>query len=138
MLTAAVMPLIQFFISFFMRHAFIWMDKGFSCKSGKTKSKTIQQYVNLYSGPEYMMHAKYAVMLNVIFVTFMYGIAVPLLFPLAFLFFVVSYFVERLALAYSYRKPPMYDDVLNKSALSILKIAPVFMMFFGFWAMGNR
>jgi len=138
MLTAAIMPVIQFFISFGMRRAFICLDRGFSCRKDRTKTKTIQQYVNLYSGPEYMMHAKYAVMLNVIFVTFMYGVAVPLLFPLAFLFFLVSFIVERLALAYSYRKPPMYDDVLNKSALSILKVAPVFMMLFGYWAMGNK
>ena len=117
MLTAAFMPAIEFFISYGMRTAFKFLDKGFSCKSDRTKSKTIQQYVNLHSGPEYMMHFKYAAMLNVIFVTFMYGIAVPLLFPIAFLFFAVSYIVERLTLAYSYRKPPMFDDVLNKSAL---------------------
>ena len=85
-----------------------------------------------------MMHFKYAAMLNVIFVTFMYGLAVPLLFPIACLFFIISYIVERLTLAYSFRKPPMYDDVLNKSAVSILKVAPLFMMFFGFWIMGNR
>ena len=84
------------------------------------------------------MHFKYAAMLNVIFVTFMYGLAVPLLFVFAFLFFGVSYIVERVTLAYSYRKPPMFDDVLNKSAIRVLKVAPLFMMFFGFWAMGNR
>lgn len=85
-----------------------------------------------------MMHFKYAAMLNVVFVTFMYGLAVPLLFPIACVFFAVSYIVERLALAYSYRKPPMFDDVLNKSAIDSLKVAPIFMMFFGFWIFGNR
>jgi hypothetical protein len=49
-------------------------------------------------------------MLNVIFVTFTYGMAIPLLFPIAFIYFAVSNIVERLALAYSYRKPPMFDD----------------------------
>jgi len=72
------------------------------------------------------------------FVTFMYGLAVPLLFPIAFIYFLVSYIVERLALAYSYRKPPMFDDVLNQSAINMLKIAPVFMMIFGYWIFGNR
>jgi len=32
----------------------------------------------------------------------------------------------------------MYDEKLNVSALGILKWAPVFMMFFGYWIMGNR
>ena len=94
--------------------------------------------MNLYSGPEYMMHFKYAGMLNIVFVTFMYGLAVPLLFPLAFLFFAVSYFVERVCLAYSYRLPPSFDDALNKSALYIMKFAPLSMMMFGFWVMGNN
>jgi hypothetical protein len=108
------------------------------CGKAKTKLQTIQAFVNLYSGPEYMMHFKYAGMLNIIFVTFMYGLAVPLLFPLSFLFFAVSYMVERICLAYSYRLPPSFDDALNKSALSILKFAPLTMSLFGFWVMGNQ
>ena len=83
------------------------------------------------------MHFKYAAMLNVIFVTFTYGLTVPLLFPFAFLFFVVSIILERVTLAYSYRKPPMFDDALNKAALRMLKVAPLFMMMFGYWALGN-
>lgn len=138
MLTAAFMPAIEFCIGLSMRTAFRILDSGLRCKQYSTKKKTIQQYVNLYSGPEYMMHFKYAAMLNVVFVTFLYGLAVPLLFPIAMIFFAVSWVVERLTLAYCYRKPPMFDDVLNKSAISSLKVAPVFMMLFGFWVFGNR
>ena len=32
----------------------------------------------------------------------------------------------------------MYDEKLNESAIATLKWAPVFMMLFGFWIMGNR
>lgn len=84
------------------------------------------------------MHFKYAGMLNLVFVTFMYGLAVPLLFPITFLFFAVSYIIERVCLAYSYRLPPSFDDSLNKSALYIMKFAPLTMMLFGYWVMGNR
>ena len=94
--------------------------------------------MNLYSGPEYALHFKYAGMLNVIFVTYTYGIAIPLLFPAAFIYFAVSNIVERLALAYSYRKPPMFDDQLNRAALSYLKLAPLIMMLFGYWCLGNN
>lgn len=138
MLTAAFMPAVEFMIQLSMRTAFRILDSGFKCRKYSTKKKTIQQYVNLYSGPEYMMHFKYAAMLNVVFVTFMYGLAVPLLFPIATIFFAVSWVVERLSLAYSYRKPPMFDDVLNKTAISSLKAAPIFMMVFGFWVFGNQ
>lgn len=32
----------------------------------------------------------------------------------------------------------MYDEKLNRSALGVLKYAPVVMMVFGYWVMGNR
>lgn len=76
-------------------------------------------------------------MLNVIFVTFMYGLAIPLLFPLACLFFAISTIVERLTLAYSFRNPPMFDDKLYRAALRYMKVAPLFMMIFGYWCLGN-
>jgi hypothetical protein len=84
------------------------------------------------------MHFKYSAIMNATFVTFMYGLAVPLLFPIALLFFFVIYSVEKLCLTYFYKIPPMYDEKLNASALGILKWAPVFMMFFGYWIIGNR
>jgi hypothetical protein len=32
----------------------------------------------------------------------------------------------------------MFDEKLNNSALSTLKWAPIFMMAFGWWTMGNQ
>ena len=84
------------------------------------------------------MHFKYSAILNVTFVTFMYGLAIPLLFPIALLFFIIQYCVEKLCITYYYKKPPMYDEKLNLSAIATLKWAPVFMMLFGYWIMGNR
>lgn len=138
MLTAAVWPIIEFFMYYFLRLFFRLLDRSFSCDEYKTKCKTIQQYVNIYSGSDYLIHFKYSAILNVVFVTFMYGLAIPLLFPLACLFFIIFFVVERLALTYSYKKPPMYDEKLNESAIATLKWAPVFMMIFGYWIMGNR
>eukprot|EP00347_Sterkiella_histriomuscorum_P002409 403368266 len=138
LLTAAFFPIAEFFIAWGMKTAFRILDRGFSCNRNLTKCKTVQQYVNLYSGPDYMMHAKYSAMLNVTFVTFMYGLAIPLLFPIAFCYFIVLYCVEKLCLTYFFKKPPMFDEKLNESVIATLKWAPVFMMIFGFWMMGNR
>lgn len=41
------------------------------------------QYIALYSGNDYVMHFKYSSVLNVVFITMMYGVGMPLLFPLA-------------------------------------------------------
>ena len=59
------------------------------------------------------MHFKYSTLLNVIFVTFMYGLGMPILFPIAFLSCFVLYFVEKTMLYYGYRVPPMYDERLS-------------------------
>ncbi len=85
-----------------------------------------------------MMHFKYSAMLNVTFVTFMYGLAIPLLFPIAMTYFIVLFVMEKLLITYFFKKPPMFDEKLNESAIGTLKWAPVFMMIFGYWMFGNR
>ena len=40
-------------------------------------------YKTLYSGPEYVLHFKYSEVLNVTFIAMMYGLAMPILFPIA-------------------------------------------------------
>jgi hypothetical protein len=75
--------------------------------------------------------------MNITFVTFMYGLALPILFPIALLAFFVLYVTERLTITYYYKKPPMYDEKMNEAAIGILKWAPFTMVLFGFWSLGN-
>ena len=84
------------------------------------------------------MHFKYSSILTQVFVSFMYGMCIPLLFPIAFLGIFNMYLVERLAMAYYYQRPPMYDQKLNDSVLGVLKWAPMLMFVFGYWTMGNE
>lgn len=93
--------------------------------------------MNLYSGPEHAMHFKYATILNTVFVTFMFGTALPVLFPIAVFTFFNMYVCERVLLVYYYPKPPVYDGELNDLALAITKWAPIFLIFFGFWTLGQ-
>lgn len=138
MVFAAVWPVIEFGIYYGIKVLKRFIDRGFSCNKDKTKCKTIQQYVDIHAGVDYLIHFKYSAIMNVCFITFLYGLAMPLLFPIALLFYIVMYTVERLCITYYYKKPPMYDEKLNAAALSTLKWAPVFMMAFGFWIMGNQ
>lgn len=64
-----------------------------------------------------MMHFKYSGMMNVLFVTFMYGLAIPLLFPIALLAFSIQYFCEKLTITYFFRKPPMFDEKMNTGSI---------------------
>ena len=98
-----------------------WSDSGFGHlinPNFKSKKTTVQQFVNLYSGPDMPIHYRYSTILNIVFVTFTYGLALPILFPIAFLSMLNIYIVERIQLAYFFKQPPLYDDRLSKRALS--------------------
>jgi len=137
MITAGIFPIIEFGIAFGMKTAFKFLDRGCKLSGDSTKKNTIQAYINLYSGPEYAMHFKYSSMMNVLFVCFMYGLAIPLLFPISLMAFTVLYITEKLTITYFYRQPPMFDEKLNSGAISKMKWAPIFMMFFGYWCMSS-
>ena len=75
MIVAAVFPVIEFGIAFFKLWVFRVMDRGWGNKDTyKTKKTNMQTYIDIYSGPEYLIHFKYSGILNVTFVTMMYGI----------------------------------------------------------------
>lgn len=137
---------LDFGISYGTKTIFRLLDKKCKCckvanpdgtKYYPSKATTISQYVNLYSGPNHLMHFKYASILTTVYVTFMFGAALPILFPIAVFTFFNMYVAERTLLAYYYPKPPTYDDQLNNLALRTTKWAPIFLIFFGFWFLGQ-
>lgn len=114
------------------------MDKScMCCEKHKTKATTPFKFITLYAGPAYLMHFKYSSIMTQIFISFMYGLFVPVLFPIATVGILNMYIVEKAALLYYYRKPPMYDDKLQKRSLEILEYAPLGMFVMGYWALGN-
>ena len=72
-----------------------------------------------------------------VFVCFMYGMFIPVLFPITLLGLFNMYVTERIGLLWFYRKPPMFDESLGNRAVSILKYAPLLMFTLGYWAVGN-
>jgi len=67
----------------------------------------------------------------------MYGVGLPILFPIAAISFLTLYLVEKTMVYYSYRQPPMYDEKLNNNVLRILTYAPILFLAFGFWMLSN-
>ena len=84
------------------------------------------------------MHHKYSNILTLVFVSFTHGLALPVLFPIALFGLIVNFFVERISLAYYYKQPPKFDNILHDRALRDLKYAPIFMLLMGYWHLGNR
>jgi hypothetical protein len=76
---------------------------------------------------------RYANMLNITFMTLMYGTALPLLYPIALLAFLFLYIQDHVYLVYLSGATPNYDKAVNARFLTILKCAPAFMLGIGFW-----
>ncbi len=103
-----------------------------------TKTTQIYQYLDLYSGPEFIIHFKYSTILNVTYVTMFYGAGVPILFPIAALTYLVLWATERWGLAYTYEMPPAMDDRLTKNAITLLSFSPLLFLLNGYWMLSNK
>lgn len=68
----------------------------------------------------------------------MYGLAMPLLFPIVSVTLMSQWISERIQIAYFVRQPPAMDNMLSLNALSKIKWAPLFLLFNGFWIVDNK
>ena len=128
------LPVIIECLLFGVRYARRWYDA-----SGQyaTRSLSEKQYMDIHAGPEYFVHFKYSFLMNVTFITMMFGVGLPILFPIAFTTYLVIYCQEIYMLYYVYKRPPTYDEKLAKAVLNNLQYASLFLLGFGFWQISN-
>lgn len=131
-------PIIEFCGFFSLRLLWRVLDKGFCCCKKSTRKKTIQAYVQTHSGPQFLIHYKYAACEKFVYISFMYGIGMPILFPISLAALIVLYIVERLLVAYSYKEPPSYDEQVTKSSIKSLKWAVLIYLGVGYWMLSNQ
>ena len=121
-------PIIEYFIdlgiSILFRRYDQWTLK-WSVSPTKTSCVSIQQYLDIYSGPDFSSHYKYSYILVVVFVTFSFGSGLPILFPIAFMSILNLYVIERLMMAYSYNRPAMLGTATNKACMKAMLTAPI-------------
>jgi len=96
------------------------------------------KYRNVYGGDEYLIHFKYSDALNITYITAMYGMGIPLLFPIAAMNLGLTLMGERISTAYYVRQPPAMDDTMTRNTLRLLKLAPIILLCNGYWMVGNR
>lgn len=113
-------------------------DNGGTDDFYNTKCTTLAWYKWFNGGSEYMIHFKYSDALNVTFVAMMYGLSIPMLFPIAAVTLKLQQLAERIAVAWVARMPPAMGNDLNNNAISMLKFAPLFMLMNGFWMVDNQ
>jgi hypothetical protein len=110
-------PIVMEIIYWGMRFGFRTLDKVKAPEGFTTSTTSIQQYINIFSGPQYYMHYKYSSIMNIVFITMMFGPGLPILFPIAAAALSVLFCLEKYMLYYVYKQPPAYDEKLNNSVL---------------------
>ena len=132
----AVMPLVNVVVALVTPKVMQRLDTD-TWDVYKTKATSISDFKGIYGGGEYAIEEMYSEAFNTIFITMLYGIGLPILFPLAALRLFLQWICQRVTVAYCMRLPPAMDDSLSKNAIQILMWAPIFMIFNGFWMIGN-
>lgn len=91
-------PPLEFFVFFGLGLIKKMLDQRSLCprNHNNTRSKTIQAFLEIYSGPVFDFHYKYSYILVVVFVTFTFGAGLPILFPIAFCSLALLFICERL------------------------------------------
>ena len=138
MIINAILPYVgvttAFLIPFIKRR----LDTKFSGNPYKTKKTSMALFKDLYSGIDYTLHFKYSGVLNIVYITMMYGLGMPILFPLAAFNFFNQFVCERMLAAWVVKLPAALDDKLTNNALNMLKWAPIMFLFNGYWMVSNR
>jgi len=81
-------------------------DRSFTFND-KTTRKIIQsEYEELYTGPEFILHVRYAQILSTVFVTMAYSSGIPSLYLLNFLIFFIQFWVDKILVFNYYKKTP--------------------------------
>lgn len=80
---------------------------------------------NLFGGEEFLLWERYAVLLNILFVTLFYSAAMPLLLPSAAVAVSLTYLFDKVAFLRLYRIPARFDSSMASLMSSLMPYALV-------------
>jgi hypothetical protein len=138
MVINAILPYVGLATGFLIPMVKRLLDNKFTGNPYKTKKTGMSAYKDLYSGNDYVIHFKYSGNLNIVYITMMYGMGMPILFPLAAVNFFNQWICERIIVAYQVKLPPALDEKLTVNCINMLKWAPLLLLFNGYWMISNK
>lgn len=101
------------------------------CK--RDKASTQIELNNLYSGKPFLLAPRYAYILNLIFVTFFYSGAIPLLLVFSWVAFVFTNYCDRVTLFQLASIPAKYDERMSEKAIYLMSFAVYVHNFMSIW-----
>jgi len=98
-------------------------DRDFGPDDSRTKTLTQIDYEDMNTGIEFSIDYRYASLLTWLFVVIVYGMGMPILYPLGALNFLIGYWVDKYLLLNHYRSPPMFSHYMALNVLAWFKWA---------------
>lgn len=99
---------------------------------------TQMQLNKAFSGLDFRITIRYAMLVNTIWVTMLYSASMPLVLVFAVLFFTCTYWFDKYAILRYYHRPPAYDMSFPELAVSLLPVALLGHTGFSFYAFANE
>jgi hypothetical protein len=112
-----------------------WRDRGFGCDSRSTGTIIQEDYDEMYSGPEFILHMRYAQLLTCIFITMTFSSAMPFLYVVMMVILAVTYMVDKWLLLNYYRFTPGLTKRISAGVLGMLPLAVIVHIMFGLMAL---
>merc|ERR1719162_1846906 len=129
MIINSILPYVGLVTAFLIPALKRKMDRKWGNDIYVTKKTSMAMYKTLYSGAEYVIHFKNSGILNITYMTMMYGVGMPILFPVAAFNFFNQYLCERIVVSYCVPLPPALDDKLTNNMISLFYWSPLLMLF---------
>lgn len=101
--------------------AFRFMDRGNSWDARRTQKLKQEEYETINHGPEFLFEYRYSNLLKVLAVVFLYSYGIPILYFLAAIYFILTYWVDKVLILRYYKRPIMFDALLAENTLAWFK-----------------
>jgi hypothetical protein len=96
MIVGIFTPHITTSINWLICQAISFYDRGFTCNKRNTRQVLQEDYENVYTGQKFLLEFRYAQLVNVTFIVMMFSAGLPLLYPVAFVTFFVTYWFDKM------------------------------------------
>lgn len=134
----AIMPMVSLVTGWLIPFLFRWYDRKFTSDNYITRQTSMGSYKAIHMGTEYSTHSRFANSLLVVYVTMLYGVGLPILFPIAALNLLNTFICERIGMVYQIRLPPMYDEAMTENFIEMLRWSPILMLVNAYWMLDNK
>jgi len=96
-----------------------------------------EDMADLYALPQFDASSKYPIILNVVFVTMLYATGMPILYPIAAVFMLATYWIDRFCLMRCTARPAFEDAEVARQIGRLLPVAVFLHLAFGIWMLGD-